>query len=175
MPMPKMPEGGDESEEVRIQKMFQLSTEHWQHEQARMEEAAPIGYMGGPGINKRKLPSVFDKPPPANYICYRCGQKGHYIQNCPTNGDPTYDKPKIRRTTGIPRSFLRAVDVAPEKREGGVMITPDGGLVVATPDSYAYLCPVDVCIDKRGKSIPKSHVPTLVPALRVIHNCLTRI
>jgi hypothetical protein len=24
-------------------------------------------------------------PLPSNYICHRCGQRGHYIKQCPTN------------------------------------------------------------------------------------------
>lgn len=26
------------------------------------------------------------RPPPPTYRCYRCGQQGHYINQCPTNG-----------------------------------------------------------------------------------------
>ena len=62
---------------------------------------------------------------------------GHWIQDCPTNNDPEYDKKRIKRTTGIPRSFLKSV----EPTEGaplaqGVMVTPDGGYVIAQPDTY---------------------------------------
>lgn len=28
---------------------------------------------------------------PASYICNRCGGRGHYVNDCPTNTDPTYD------------------------------------------------------------------------------------
>ncbi|KAH7312959.1 hypothetical protein BKA65DRAFT_542512 [Rhexocercosporidium sp. MPI-PUGE-AT-0058] len=35
----------------------------------------------------------FDGPPPSNYICNRCGEKGHHLQVCPTNLDPSYDQP----------------------------------------------------------------------------------
>ncbi|KAI3904273.1 hypothetical protein MKW92_024343 [Papaver armeniacum] len=31
---------------------------------------------------------------------------GHYIQHCPTNGDPDYDVKKLRPPTGIPKSML---------------------------------------------------------------------
>lgn len=35
-----------------------------------------------PGI----MPGLKKNPPPPNYICYRCGNRGHWIQLCPTNG-----------------------------------------------------------------------------------------
>ena len=35
---------------------------------------------------------------------------GHYINNCPTNGDPSYDFHKVKKPTGIPKSFLTPVD-----------------------------------------------------------------
>ncbi|CDW54478.1 retinoblastoma binding protein 6 [Trichuris trichiura] len=36
--------------------------------------------------------------PPANYICNRCGQPGHWIKMCPSSN--------IKRTTGIPKGEL---------------------------------------------------------------------
>ncbi|XP_015068573.1 E3 ubiquitin ligase PARAQUAT TOLERANCE 3-like [Solanum pennellii] len=32
------------------------------------------------------------KKPPIGYVCHRCDVPGHYIQHCPTNGDPRYDR-----------------------------------------------------------------------------------
>ena len=63
---------------------------------------------------------------------------GHWIQDCPTNNDREFDnRPRIKRTTGIPRSFLKAVDNPTTGPLGaGVMVTPEGGYVVAQPDSY---------------------------------------
>lgn len=55
--------------------------------------------------------------PSANYVCHRCNLPGHWIDQCPTNGDPSYDKIKVRAPTGIPRSMLRQVD-APESGTG---------------------------------------------------------
>lgn len=55
--------------------------------------------------------------PSSNYVCHRCNKPGHWIDQCPTNGDPTYDKIKVRAPTGIPRSMLRQVD-APESGTG---------------------------------------------------------
>jgi protein MPE1 len=57
-----------------------------------------------------KAAAVPDKPPPAGYECHRCGNKGHWIQACPTNNDPTFDnKPRAKKTTGIPRSMLEYI------------------------------------------------------------------
>ena len=55
--------------------------------------------------------------PSANYVCHRCNQPGLWIDQYPTNGDPTYDKIKVRDPTGIPRSMLGQVD-APESGTG---------------------------------------------------------
>ena len=35
---------------------------------------------------------------------------GHYINSCPTNGNPEFDIHKIKRPTGIPKAFLKKVD-----------------------------------------------------------------
>ncbi|KAL8158658.1 hypothetical protein V2J09_000195 [Rumex salicifolius] len=29
--------------------------------------------------------------PPQGYVCHRCNEPGHFIQHCPTNGDPDYN------------------------------------------------------------------------------------
>src|SRR5260221_9477308 len=117
-----------------------------------------FGRGGGGGGGKPFTPhhQQNDRPLPPSYVCYRCGQKGvyfvtgppllsacltlvrgHWIQDCPTNSDREFDnKPRIKRTTGIPRSFLKAVDNPTGARIGqGVMVTPEGGYVVAQPDS----------------------------------------
>ncbi|KAM3319954.1 E3 ubiquitin ligase PQT3-like [Capsicum chacoense] len=37
--------------------------------------------------------------PPSGYVCHRCNVPGHYIQHCPTNGDPNYDIKKVKLPT----------------------------------------------------------------------------
>lgn len=61
---------------------------------------------------------------------------GHWIQDCPTNNDRAWDdKPRIKRTTGIPKSFLTVVEgPGGDDTPTGVMVTPDGGFVIARPD-----------------------------------------
>lgn len=68
--------------------------------------------------------------------------KGHWIQDCPTNNDREFDnRPRIKRTTGIPRSMLKAVENPNGDIGQGVMVTPEGGYVVAQPDLYVFLVP----------------------------------
>lgn len=64
---------------------------------------------------------------------------GHWIQDCPTNDKPEWDnKPRIKRTTGIPKSFLQTVE-GPGKdgevNQPGMMIGADGTFVIARPDA----------------------------------------
>ncbi|KAL6121278.1 hypothetical protein NUSPORA_01832 [Nucleospora cyclopteri] len=48
----------------------------------------------------------YSRVPPENYICYRCGTKGHYIQHCPTNDDKNYNNLIMKVPSGIPKEFL---------------------------------------------------------------------
>lgn len=73
-----------------------------------------------------RTPSRFLSVPTSNYICYRCGEKGHFIQNCPTNSDKNYDYIRIRKPTGIPKSFLKPV----HEEELGTIITEQGKMRV---------------------------------------------
>ncbi|POY70066.1 hypothetical protein BMF94_6928 [Rhodotorula taiwanensis] len=147
--------------------MFAATNTQWQQTQEQMANATPI-YRNPNAANRppprdnaaqANKPSFRDsgmahREPPSGYICYRCGQKGHWIQECPTNNDPAYDnRPRIKRTTGIPKSFLMEVNrPAPGTKDdedddedgvngvkAGVMITADGGFVVARPDSASWL------------------------------------
>jgi len=52
---------------------------------------------GGGGDGKQSYRSQRGDPPPG-YVCHRCHVSGHWIQDCPTNGDPKYDK-KNRQST----------------------------------------------------------------------------
>lgn len=52
---------------------------------------------------------------------------GHFIQHCPTNGDPTYDMRKMKPPVGIPKTRLKA-------DQEGSYILPDGSVAVMQPD-----------------------------------------
>lgn len=97
----------------------------------------------------KKPANVPDHEPPNGYICYRCGQKGHWIQLCPTNDNPDFDnRPRVKRTTGIPRSFLKTVDKSALQQTGadgeevkppsGLMVNADGEFVIAEPDKASW-------------------------------------
>jgi hypothetical protein len=74
------------------------------------------------------------RPPPPGYTCFRCGEKGHYINMCPTIGDASFDnKPKIKRATGIPTMFLKTIQNK-DAVDRGLMVTGEGDLVVAMPN-----------------------------------------
>lgn len=68
---------------------------------------------------------------------------------CPTNDDPAYDgRPRVKRTTGIPRSFLKTVQkptslvndgtMDDTKQPAGIMVNAEGEWVIAEPDKAAW-------------------------------------
>lgn len=69
---------------------------------------------------------------------------GHWIQACPTNDDATYDgKPRVKKTTGIPRSMLQKVDQSEidnldESQRQNVMVTAEGEYVLAQADKKTW-------------------------------------
>ncbi|MCL7026534.1 hypothetical protein MKW94_027459 [Papaver nudicaule] len=71
------------------------------------------------------------RTPPEGYTCHRCQVPGHYIQHCPTNGDPDYDVKKLRKPTGIPKSMLL------ETYDGSYAL-PGGSVAVLEPNEAAF-------------------------------------
>lgn len=133
------------SEEEMISAMFQAQGEQWKQTQEHMANANPVYYS-----SQKKggyQPNIPDHPPPPGYLCYRCGQKGHWIQACPTNNDPNWEGKRIRRTTGIPRSMLKTVTKPEEDADPGTsngngnssyMINDEGEYVVAVADNASW-------------------------------------
>lgn len=110
--------------------------------------SATYVHRGGAQFKKNQAPAP-SHPPPAGYVCYRCGEKGHWIQQCPTNNDPSFDgRPRVKRTTGIPRSFLKTVEKPthiPGADDGSngqnptsIMVNAEGEYVVAMPDQSSW-------------------------------------
>lgn len=137
---------GAQNEEERIAAMFKMGADQWAQQQQEMASATPV-HRAGP--NKGKPANLPDHPPPPGYICYRCGEKGHWIMVCPTNDDPAYDgRPRVKRTTGIPRSFLKTIQkptslvndgtMDDTKQPAGIMVNAEGEWVIAEPDKAAW-------------------------------------
>ncbi|OQR74520.1 hypothetical protein BIW11_09008, partial [Tropilaelaps mercedesae] len=76
-------------------------------------------------------------PPPATYVCQKCQKPGHWIQKCPnTPVDKGINRVEVKRSTGIPRSFMMTVD---DPTHRGVMISTNGEFVIPRLDAQAYL------------------------------------
>ena len=137
------PGGKELTEEEKLDAMFDANNEAWKQSQAQMGDKPFVR-----NTYNKAVPAP-DKPLPPGYTCHRCGEKGHWIQVCPTNNDPNFDgRPKFRRTTGIPRSMLKLIEKPTEVDENGkidvsklppgVMYTANGEWVIAEPDKAAW-------------------------------------
>ena len=113
---------------------------------AKLYSVTPV-HRAGP--NRGKPTNVSADPPGPGYVCHRCGEKGHKIEYCPTNNNPAFDgRPRVKRTTGIPRTFLEAVEkpavlandgtVDDTKLPAGVMVNAEGEWVRVKPDKAAW-------------------------------------
>jgi len=68
--------------------------------------------------------------PPRNYICKKCQRPGHFYHDCPV----AIDFLNNRKTTGIPRSFLKPAD----KDTPGAKVNPQGLYMVVEAEKVAY-------------------------------------
>jgi protein MPE1 len=127
--------GDGNSEEDMINAMFQAQGEQWKQTQEHMANASPVYY---PSNSKNAMLHVPDHPPPPGYTCYRCGQKGHWIQGCPTNNDPNWENKRVKRTTGIPRSMLKTVAKPADDSSGTYLIDANGEYVVQVADENSW-------------------------------------
>lgn len=124
------------SEEDKIKLMFQNQSDAWAQTQDELAQHKMIYYKPVAG------PTNPEDVPPPGYICYRCGKKDHWIKNCPTIGDPTFEGKKILRSTGIPRSYLKTIskDELEERyktlgvNENGDMIDLEGNAILLTEE-----------------------------------------
>ncbi|KAF9930907.1 E3 ubiquitin-protein ligase rbbp6 [Linnemannia zychae] len=149
------------TEEEKMKFVFEQQTSHWGKTQEGMAHAQfrPLSKFQGatrnqpqhgphtagsgagshPGTFTRTPMEQQQRPPPNTYVCYRCGKKGeHWIQFCPTNNDKSFEPIGIKKTTGIPQSFLKTVKSDTLQSKKGVMVTQDGNLVVATTNDHEW-------------------------------------
>lgn len=122
------------SEEDRIKRMFENQSTVWAQTQDELSTHKMVHYKPG---------GAEDLPPPG-YVCYRCGSKLHWIKNCPTNSDPNFEGKKIKKTTGIPKSYMKTISKEtveyrlqnPESNESGIKTTDSGDLVDDQGNTY---------------------------------------
>ncbi|CAK7904251.1 protein Mpe1p [[Candida] anglica] len=123
------------SEEDRIKMMFENQSNAWAQTQDELSTHKMVfSKPNATGVNPE------DQPPPG-YMCYRCGGKDHWIRNCPTNTDPNYEGKKIKRTTGIPRSYLKtiskeAAENSSSNPDSQITTNENGDLVDAQGNTY---------------------------------------
>lgn len=88
-------------------------------------------------------------PPPPEYVCVRCGKKGHYVAHCPTNNDHSYDRPKggfVPNGYGVDGKPEKAVGV-PQPSQSSVTVKDltgvdtEGKIVVQVKDGYEIRAP----------------------------------
>lgn len=128
------------TEEERIANMFANQENQWEQTQQEMSSATPVFHRA----QHNSQPAENEGPPPPGYMCYRCGARDHWIKNCPTNNDPNFEGKRIRRTTGIPKKFLKSVEIDPnnitaeEMAQRKIMVTDDGKFVVQVADQQSW-------------------------------------
>ncbi|XXG77234.1 hypothetical protein AAC387_Pa08g1421 [Persea americana] len=118
--------------------------------QRQSEEASVFGRGIKSSIDSRngRIGEFVSKMPPQGYICRRCKIAGHFIQHCPTNGDPDFDIKRLKPPKGIPKSML--------------METPDGSYALPG-GSVAILKPNEAAFEKEIEGIPSVHPVINVP------------
>ncbi|KAH7277569.1 hypothetical protein KP509_39G057400 [Ceratopteris richardii] len=128
--------GADKLEEdSRIKAFVDASATDWQRQ---TQESVWAGKTSGRGQERGSTTRFYGrnfgpekKVPPPGYICHRCGIAGHFIQHCPTNGDPAFDVKRMRPPTGIPKSMLVA-------NPDGSYALPSGTVGTLGPDEAVF-------------------------------------
>lgn len=131
--------GGDlyseqQEEDAALTQLLNQAGQNWEKEvksstargRGRGRGREMLGRGFGRGRGREAEPIVL----PKGYICYRCGQQGHHISDCPTNADPDFKR--IRPAVGVPSVLLT-------KDKGGGLLLPDGTTGSLQPNEDAFL------------------------------------
>ena len=93
--------GGDNP----LANMAREQAQQWESEKMAANAAAASagrgGRGGGRGAGRRS-----DGPPGPGYICFKCNQGGHWIQDCPLAADTTVEIVRTKHAYGIPQTKL---------------------------------------------------------------------
>ncbi|XP_022736030.1 E3 ubiquitin ligase PQT3-like isoform X1 [Durio zibethinus] len=153
-PLPDAPPTNKADEDSKIKALIDTPALDWQRQATdgfgpgRGFGRGMGGRMGGRGFGRLGLER---KTPPQGYVCHRCKVPGHFIQHCPTNGDPNYDIKRVKPPTGIPKSML--------------MATPDGSYALPS-GAVAVLKPNEAAFEKEIEGLPSTRsVGDLPPEL----------
>ncbi|KAL1367747.1 hypothetical protein HN51_021866 [Arachis hypogaea] len=129
--IPEAPPTNKADEESKIKALIDTPALDWQRQGSDFGAGRGFGRgMGGRMAGVRGF-GLERKTPPQGYVCHRCKVPGHFIQHCPTNGDPNYDIKRVKQPTGIPRSMLM---VNPQ----GSYALPNGSVAVLKPNEAAF-------------------------------------
>ncbi|KAG6473078.1 hypothetical protein ZIOFF_066985 [Zingiber officinale] len=156
IPVVEVPTANNVDEESKIKALIDTPALDWNHS---TQESYGSGRGHGRGFGGRGMGGcsfgrgmLERKTPPAGYVCHRCKVPGHFIQHCPTNGDPNYDIKRVKPPTGIPKSML--------------MATPDGSYSLPS-GAVAVLKPNEAAFEKEIEGLPTTRpVGDLPPELR---------
>ncbi|XVE52944.1 hypothetical protein DITRI_Ditri02bG0164800 [Diplodiscus trichospermus] len=93
------------------------------------------------------------RSPPEGYVCHRCKVAGHYIQHCPTNGDPSFDFKRVKPTTWISKASASTSTITSEISMSSASTSSSSGISKASaststgsavenipPELYCPLC-----------------------------------
>ncbi|KAL6902194.1 hypothetical protein ACP4OV_005070 [Aristida adscensionis] len=120
-------------------------------------DAAQVKWDDNPYPHGRRGAQVWRTPPPG-YVCHRCRVAGHFIQHCPTNGDPRFDfrraAPSTSTAVTAPASFTPspAADGVPTELHCKICKKVMADAVVTSRCCFDSFC--DGCI--RGHIAAKS-------------------
>lgn len=154
-PIPEAPPTNKADEDSKIQALIDTPALDWQRQ-------GPDGFAHGRGFGRGGMGGRMGgrgfgferKTPPQGYICHRCKVPGHFIQHCPTNGDPNFDIKKVKPPTGIPKSMLMATP-------DGSYALPSGAVAVLRPNEAAFEREIEGLPSTRsvGELPPELHCP----------------
>ena len=100
-----------------------------QHSVNEVFEGPQLRYSASKSIRYGEQSKQASTVPHGGYRCHRCGDAGHFIQDCP-QGTGEDKSGKVRQARGIPKTFLETVTEAEAAKSGGAFVSAEGELVV---------------------------------------------